>query len=82
MITFELKHTEPATVTLRDNGSATIRQRFSTGVTGVPDSYGMSASDMIIVEVSNYTNKTVTQVNTEVLTAVNAYITEKYPSIV
>jgi hypothetical protein len=81
MINFELKHTNPANVSLHDNGNATIVQGFTTGVVGVPDSYGMIAGDTISVEVLNYANKTVSQTNTEVITAVNNFIATKYPSI-
>jgi len=81
MIQFELKHTNPANVKLNDDGTATINQGFTTGVVGVPDSYGMIAGDTIVVTVEDYANKTVTQTNTEVITAVNAFIANKYPTI-
>lgn len=80
MITYELKHTNPAQVSLNDDGSATIVQGFTTGVLGTPDSYGMLAGDSISVNIPDYANKTVTQVNTTVITAVNAFIVAKYPS--
>jgi len=82
MINFELKHTNPANVKLNEQtGIATIQQGFTTGVVGVPDSYGMIAGDTIEVQVANYINKSVVQTNTEVMAAVNAYITNKYPTI-
>jgi len=81
MISFELKNTNAAKVTLLGNGNATIEQGFTTGVVGVPSSYGMIAGDTIQIEIVDYANKTVTQVNTEVITAVNNYITTKYPNI-
>lgn len=81
MIQFELKHTQPAQVSLNEDGSATIKQGFTTGAVGVPDSYGMIAGDTIEVIVSNYANKTVAQTQTEVMAAVNDCIAEKYPSV-
>jgi hypothetical protein len=80
MITYQLKHTNPAQVKLNNDGSATITQGFTTGVVGTPDSYGMVAGDTLIIPIANYANKTVSQVNTEVITAVTAFIASKYPS--
>jgi len=80
MINYELKHTNPASVKLNDDGSATINQGFTTGVVGTPDSYGMLAGDTIAVSIPDYANKTVSEVNTTVIAAVNAYIAVKYPS--
>lgn len=80
MITYELKHTNPAQASLNDDGSATIVQGFTTGVVGTPDSYGMIAGDTITVSIPDYANKTVSEVNTTVITAVNAFIANKYPS--
>jgi len=80
MPNYELKKTMPAAVSLNDDGSATINQGFLTGVVGTPDSYGMLAGDNITVQVADYANKTVSQVNTEVMTAINAFIAQKYPN--
>ena len=76
---FELKHTNPASVKLNQDGSATINVGFTTGVVGNP--YNMIIGDTIIVEVANYANKTVSQVDAEVGTAINNFIANKYPSI-
>lgn len=78
---FELKNTEPASVSLHDNGNATITIGFTTGPVGCPASYNMIAGDTISVTVINYANKSVSEVNTEVMTAVNQFIANKYPNI-
>ncbi len=80
MIDYELKHTNPSQTRLNDDGSATIVQGFTTGVVGVPDSYGMIAGDTITIVIGDYANKTITQAQAEVLESVNAYIANKYPS--
>lgn len=82
MINFELKRTLPASVSLdSQTGVATVTQGFTSGVVGVPDSYGMIAGDTINVDVADYVNKSVVQTQTEVLAAVNAFIANKYPPI-
>lgn len=81
MITFALQHTNPAQVKLNDDGSATIIQGFTTGVVGVPESYNIVAGDNIEVLIADYADKTVSQVNTEVISAVNDFIAAKYPSV-
>ena len=80
MPTYELKKTNPAQVTLNEDGSATIVQGFTTGVVGTPDSYGMLAGDNISVNVASYATKLPPVIEAEVLAAVNAFIANKYPA--
>ncbi len=80
MINYELRNTDPAQATLNEDGSASIRQGFTTGVVGVPDGYGMTSWNSIIVTIADYANKTFTQGQAEVLAAVNDFISNKYPS--
>jgi hypothetical protein len=80
MATYELKNTTPAQVSLKDDGSAIIVQGFTTGPVGVPASYKMIAGDNISVTIPDYANKTVSEVNTIVIAAVNDFIANKYPT--
>jgi hypothetical protein len=80
MINYELKHTEPAKVSVDTvANTGTVVQGFTTGAVGVPDSYGMVAGDSITVVVTGWSAKTTAQADTEVITAVNAFIAAKYP---
>lgn len=80
MINYELKKTFPGEVTLNNDGSATIKQRFLTGVVGTPDSYKMLAGDSIEINIPDYANKTIVEADTIVNAAVAAFIAQKYPS--
>jgi len=73
-------NTTPAQVSLKDDGSADIVQGFTSGVVGVPASYKMITGDNITVNVPDYANKTVSEVNTIVIAAVNDFIANKYPT--
>ena len=66
---FELKNTNPAQVELDSvTDVATIVQGFTTGVVGCPESYRMITGDTITIQVVDYSNKSVIQTNTEVIT--------------
>lgn len=79
MITYELKHTVDAIVSVNTN-TGTVVQGFTAGAVGIPDSYKMVAGNTITVTVTGWGSKTSDQINAEVITAVNAFIAAKYPS--
>lgn len=77
---YELKHTNPPSTRVNDDGSAIITVGFTTGVVGCPDSYKMVTGDTIEVPIENWNSKTIPQVTAEVDAAIAAYIAVKYPS--
>lgn len=82
MINYELKKTNPASVSTDVDGQDTTRVviGFTTGVVGTPDSYGMVAGDAITVDVANGSTKTQAQIDAVVVAAITAFIAQKYPS--
>lgn len=82
MIKFELKNTMQASIKIADITTTIVTQGFTTGVVGVPNSYGMVAGDTIEVVINtNNGTKDQNQMNAEVISAVNSFIAKKYPPI-
>ena len=76
---FELKKTSKAIVTTDSQANTTtVEQGFTVGVVGCP--YNMIVGDSITVVVQSSGSKTQDQIEGEVVTAVNAFIAQKYPN--
>ena len=57
-----------------------ITQGFTVGVTGAPDSYKMVAGATVVLTVTGVAAKTQAAIDTEVQDAIDAYVTENYPT--